>query len=405
MFDPEINTIDEGSGPILTIYDGTTGSPPGMPAPRQITVSNATSLGVATELARVDSLLIDVTKDRFFYDTVLDRTPETEVISEGNFGGFGAEYTETTITNYYKDYYRDSQPNTPVKSELARQTTDVAFKPFGTTFMSTDENFYFDQWGRVTSRIKETSARVPDPFTAFVFGLIEVEQEEEQITYLMHPYRPRAYYTAKREINKYGLVYIDGENQQLGADYARDAINAYRSGNVVDTMTGTRGKTWQFVETIVPRTDKRIKVTNYEIDFTPAFVGQHPIFIQGDSSEKDGEVGVNIFVQEQQQMYIFSPGETEIGGTIERVNMGELPQETAVALGKRILHNRQNLPSRVAVSLPYIDLSLTKGTPINVIGRNSENLGNYIIEARTLTAQEWDNGPFYSMTLQTRQAD
>jgi hypothetical protein len=32
-------------------------------------------------------------------------------------------------------------------------------------------------------------------------------------------------------------------------------------------------------------------------------------------------------------------------------------------------------------------------------------LGNYIIEARTLTAQEWDNGPFYSMTLQTRQAD
>ena len=404
MCNPIISTIDEGAGLILDIRDGTSGSPSGMPAPRVLSVSNASNMGVATELARVDSLLISVTKDKFYYDYYEDRTPEIETIDEGNQGLYGGEYTQTTITSYYRDFYRTSQPNTPVKTELRRQTTDVEFLPFGGIFMSTNENFYFDRWGRLKSRRKVTSAVVPDPFTSFVIAMTEIETEDEKITYKMHPFQPRTYYTSKREINKGGIIYIDGENPQLGTNYARDVINAYRSGNVVDTMSGVYGKISQFVETIEPRRNKRLKLTNYEIDFTPVSVGQSPIFLSGDTSEKDGEVGVNLFVQEQQKMYIFQEGETEIGGTIEKVNMGELPQEMAVALGNRILLQRNGMPNRVSFDIPYIDTSLKRGTPINAIGRNGEDLGNYIIEGRTLRCDAFDRGPRYSMSLQAREA-
>lgn len=401
MYEPYIKT----SNGVLVIEDGFAGIPPGMPAPRQIGVSNATSLGVSTELARIDSLEITVTKDRFYYDYATDRPPEFETITEGEIGLY-SQGTSTLITSYYRDFYRDSQPNTPVKTELKRQTTSVQLLPSAEVFLTTDEYNYFDRWGRIYQRRKTTNAKVPNPFLSFTIGLTEVEVEDEYITYKKHPYEPRTYYTAKREINKGGILYIDSDNPQLGTSYARDVINAYRSGNVVDTMTGVYGKISQFIETITPRRNKRIKVSNYEVDFTPVSVGLAPIFLQGEVAERDGEVGVNIFVQEQQKMFLFAEGETEIGGTIERVNMGHLPQERAVALGRRILMQRNGMPETVALRVPYIDLSLDKGLPVNAIGRDGEDLGDYIIEARTFGMEEFDRtkGPTAFMTLQARQA-
>jgi len=217
----------------------------------------------------------------------------------------------------------------------------------------------------------------------------------ENITYAMHPYQPRQYYIAEREINLEGLVFIDGENQQLGENYSRSIIDAFRAGNVVDSMTSETTKIHTFKEYITPMRNSFLRIRRTEIDWLANVKHE-------DRNElRQGEIGVNIFVQDQTRLYILSPGETTINGTIEHVNMGELPLDTAIVLGERILENRNVFPNRVSFSLIGIDNSLQKGTPFTAVGRNGENLGTYIVKARTMTGSQ--DG--YFMTIQAEQAN
>jgi hypothetical protein len=251
-------------------------------------------------------------------------------------------------------------------------------------------------------RTNNIEARVPDPSAAFGFSLIDVLEEAETIQYLIHPYEPRHYYIATREINIAGLVYVDADNQMLGEDYSRDALNALRAGNVFDTMSSDWVKISSFKETITPRRNKKVKIRTEEIDWLVNLGGGlQGQFTINDEAERDGEIGVNLFVYEQQKIYLYLPGvtETEIG--VDEVNMGELPLDTALALGDRILLNRNNLPNRVQFGIIGIDLTLQKGHPFNALGRSSADLGNFIVEARRMEGSR--DGSF--MTVKGRQSE
>jgi hypothetical protein len=390
MFEPELVPYTDG-GPCLEIRDGTSGHPSGMPAPRSLAPSNARSLGVASDIAIVDALLIHISEERFVYDYYTDRT-ETTTETEGSAGIFSTTYYTISIDTTYRDYFRDTHPNRPLKTEIVRAVRSTS-DGIRTVHRST-EDFSFDGMGRLQQRTKSIEARVPTPGT-FVLALNDIMDEVEDITYSMHPYQPRQYFVREREINREGRVFVDGENQQLGEDYARFIMDAFRAGNVVETMSSDWRKISSFKEFITPLRNNFLRIRRTEIDWLAN--QKHE-----DRDElRQGEVGVNIFVQEQRRIYLFSPGETTINGTIESVNMGELPLDTAIALGERILVNRNTLPNRVSFDLIGIDNTLQKGTAFTAYGRNAENLGIYIIEARTLSG----SADGYFMTIQARQAD
>lgn len=386
MYEPEF--IPFGAN-FIEIKDGTAGLPAGSPTPRSVTVSQARNIGVASDINRVDGLLILVSQERFVYDSSSTRV-EVTTETEGAAGGFPTTYYTTQVTTTFRDYFRTEHPTRPLKTETVRE---VRVTSDGTqTVHRSTENFLFDSFGRMRKRTKSIEAFVPTPGT-FLLGLNEVLEEEENLTYKMHPYQPRHYYVRNRDVTTEGLVFIDGENQQLGEDYARSVMDAYRAGNVIDTMTSDWAKIHTFKEQITPLRNNYVRIRRTEIDWLAN--QKHE-----DRNElRQGEVGVNIFINEQQKIYLTDAG--TITGTVESVNMGDLDLDTAIALGERIRRNRNLLPNRVSFDLAYIDNSLQKGTAITAIGRNGENLGVYIIEARTLFGSQAG----YFMTLQARQAD
>lgn len=393
MFEPELIPY---TGPGIEIRDGTSGQPGGSPAPREVTISEATNLGVASDIAIVDALLIHVAQERFTYDYYTDRLEQTTA-TEGTAGTFSTTYYDITINTTYRDYFRTEHPDRPIKTEIVRvvRTTDAGV----TTVHRSTENFTFDGLGRMSRRTKTVEAYVPSPFS-FVLGLNEISTEVENVTYAMHPYTPRQYYVKEREINLEGWVWVDSENQQLGEDYSRSIMDTYRAGNAIDTMTTDYRKIHTFKEAITPQRNNFLRIRRTEIDWLAN--QKHE-----DRDElRQGEIGVNIFVQEQHRIYILPEGEAAIEGTIESVNMGELPLDTAIVLGERILNNRRELANRVSFNIIGIDNTLQKGTPITAKGRNGENLGVYVIEARTLSySGRTEDGPGqYSMTIQARQA-
>ena len=91
---------------------------------------------------------------------------------------------------------------------------------------------------------------------------------------------------------------------------------------------------------------------------------------------------------------------THTSGVLKPLHAGEAPLSIALPLAQRVLRQANVLTSKVGFNLPFIDLALRKGTAINAIGHDSEDLGNYIVEGRRITGTRTN----YQMTLTARQA-
>lgn len=394
MFEPMFTALSDSSGLHLCIVDGTTSVVPGMPAPREVTTAKALSMGVAGDLARARALMISVSQERYTFDYFTDRV---EIESDDDFGAsgdFSGEFVRVQTITTYRDWYRASNPDRPVRTEMRSQTKDT-FKNGTELIAQSAEHLYYDAWGRLDVRTKTTDAKVPDPDGSFVPTVRRVSEETENITWKTHPYNNKQYYRAKREVVKSGLVYVDSTNQQLGEDYVRDAVTVYRAGNVKEDMTGDWRKISTSVEELTPLRNGRVRVRTVEVDHL------QDQYAAQDEQERDGEVGVNIFVNEQQKIVIFEPGVSNVTGAVEQVNMGELPLTMAVSLGKRLLRRRLFAPERVAFTIPGADLSLEKGSAFTAKGRGGEDLGAYIVEGRSIRADQ--NG--LTMNIQARSAE
>lgn len=469
MFDADYSQEQMTGGTRLWIRDGTSGNPPSFPAPRQITVSRASALGVSADIQRIDALDMNVQQERFEFDYYTDRTetPPPEI----------SGFIETEVDTTYRDFFRRSQAK-PLKTETIKVRRKSRYG--GRTEISRIiEEYTLDRQGRVTGRFKKTMMLIPVTTTAvfwtfitspavapedeetttnedgstvrnrvyangtretyttnadgssqtvttnangdtttvtedvygntttttdattsetttrFVFVL--VSKERETITYAPHPFEPRQYYTRSREINKEGLVFVDGENKQQGEDFAQEAFKAYLSGNVEDTHDAIWTEISTTTEEITPERNNRVRIKTTEIDYLLPPAGS----LDYREEIRDGEVGVNIFVVEQRKVTLYRAGASEIGGYTDEINMGELPLSTAVSLGERILLNQNSFSETVNLESIGIDPTLQKGTPVNARGRGDADLGNYIIEGRTMRGGR--DG--YFTTLQGKQTD
>lgn len=399
MFEPDYTVVDTGAGLELWIRDGTAGSYPDFPSPRQIGVRESQSIGVATEIKRVDSVQLRIQQERYTFDLWEERVENTTA-SSGDNPPFPDLYVTTDIETVYRDFYRLSKPDTPIKTESKRVTRTARQNGF-TTIRRDIEDFTYDGMGRLVTRYKTVDCLLPDPDNDFDFDLIRCLEEQEKITYRPHPYEARQYYIAQREINTAGLIFIDGDNQQLGEDYSRSAIQANISGSVVDSMTGDWDKISTYQEVFVPQRNRKVKIQISSTDYLVKPNGHH----EYSEEIRDGEVGMSIFTVEQQTRTIYREGQSEILGNVKQINCGELPLNTALALGHRVLDNDNGLPNLVSHNLIGIDTTLQKGTPVNAVAFDTDgsptDLGNYQIEGRRMSGSRQG----YSMQITCRQTE
>jgi len=390
MFEPILSAIDEGGNFVLYIQDGTSVIASAMPDPREVTIERASSLGLSDEVPRIGGLQISSAVNRRFYDYITVRTEtETDSVVSPESGSIDT----TTVTTYY-DFYRFSNPDEPVKTEIKSEVVTESDSRTGFTIRESDTRSYYDSLGNIYFRYTKNKALIPNPIIDFVLDLRDVSTSYESFTYAVHPYDIKSIYRKRYVKSVLGYYYIDTENTQLDEPYKKYAVDAYRAGNVNEDMDIDWGWISFFVETVQPLRKNQARVRVYEVDcLTPASSVDNEIV-------RDGAVGSNGYVDEQRNYYIYREGQTSLNGQVQSVNMGELPLTMAVSLGRKILRNLEHATERVNLNLIGIDTTLVRGMGIRAKGRANEDLGNYIIDGRSMTGSE--NG--YSMTIEARSA-
>jgi hypothetical protein len=388
MFEPILSAIEQNGDFILYIQDGTSVIASAMPDPRDVSIDKATSLGLSDEVPRTGALILSIAENRRFFDYTSSRFETTVATSEQ----VGGERVVTTTETIWRDYYRFSNPSEPIKSEVVEQIVE---QRIGSRRISeVTDSYVYDSLGNLQSKERVIKANIADPAFNFEQRFRQISRETETHFYSVHPFEPELVYRRRFERKLRGLFYIDTENPQLDEPYRKYAVDALRAGNVNEDMTIDSGDISLYIEEVAIRRKNQVLVTTYEVDYLSGQISTDQEIV------RDGAVGVNAFVDEQRRYYIYREGETEIDGQVEQINMGELPFTMAVALGRKILRNREHASERVRFDLIGIDTSLVRGMAINPIAREDDDLGNYIIDARGFRGGP--NG--YSMSLEARSA-
>ena len=409
-FKPDVTTVTNYAGDdVLYFRDGTSGLPKGMPAPRRIGVANAKQIGMSADHNRADAILLTYIADLRSYDTFTVRTE-----SKTEESGTGDEFTRTITVETFTDFFRVSQPDVPVRTILDSKAIDIyhtvkgydVFGDFSTSLElieSSTEIFRYDDVGLLLSRHKTSQKRLPDPDNSFTIGFIPALDELETITYKQHPYKPMRTYVANRSIVTNGLIFVDVDNTQLDQPFGQDANKVFQAGNVTTEQLATFGALRTYRETGKPLRSGRVRYHIIEIDQAAGCVTENY------EEERDGDLGVKSTVQEPRQVYVLQDDDAvRTSDKIIELHAGEAPVSIGIPLARRVLLQENVFPNTVALQIIGIDDTLTKGAAITAIGREQEDLGDYIIEARTFgeKARGEDGKPGEAfMVLEVRQAN
>jgi len=427
MFNPTLSAVRRNDGIHLFIQDGTNVVSSAMPDPREVKIERATTLGINNDLSqagKIGALRLLLGSIRFDFSRVVYRS---EVSNEnvGQQGEYGQTFARVERTEVYRDFYVDSNADAPLRSELAEKTESRYFTGVIPLFVNetpgqeddgyrvdylmagSSEKFSYTEEGQLAYRYKKESSRIPiesqpvDPLTGqpegdpvINYDYLQISAEEEFLTYYNHPREFNAYYLGAREIIKSGLVYYDFENTQLDYAWARPVQATYTAGNVEEGMTVEWVQLESYVENYTPIGTTQVRVVTTSIDF----VSGSTTF--DTSTDKIGTIARNSAVSEQNEYYLVKNNASTIDGLVVDFNMGELPLTVAGPLAQRILNNQDIITETVEFALIGIDTTLQKGMAVKPIGRNDEDLDNYVVTGRVMTG----NAQGYSMRLNARSA-
>jgi hypothetical protein len=423
-FEPDFSAQDG----VLFIRDGTTGMPSGMPTPRSLTTANATRIGVNLDQSvHIDGILLTYQADTRSFDSSSNRV-ETATSASGS----GDSYTETVTTKTYVDYYRNSFPGVPQRTELLSVSVEVShnFREYVDAFVvgvdgiehhavptqtfgvseSSLETFYYNAKGLLYKRIKTGAKRLPMPdgdtvptadnpnpaktSDTFTTDLVDALYEIETVNYKVHPFKRLHLYIADREVHTSGIIYVDVDNPQLDIPYAQDANKVYEAGNVTTSSIPTWGAIHSCIETGTPLRGGQVRMHVLEIDQVAGTVNDNR------DEWREGELGISQTIKEPREVLVG----THSSGVIDTLHAGEAPLNIAIPLASRVLRQRRTLTRKAGFQLPYVDLSIKKGSSFVALGRDGDELGTYVVEARQIVGTRQGTKQFYQMSVTARQA-
>jgi len=368
----------------------------------------------------VDGILLTYMADVRSFDSSSDRTEVATTES-----GTGDSFSQTVTTKTFRDYFRDSVPGVPQRTEQLSVAIDVshAVKTYShhtdvdghdyvtaTTSVelteSSLETFSYNGKGLMTERLKTGSKRLPLPdgdtaptrdnpnpvktTDTFTDQFVNSIYELETVDYAVHPFKKLHLYIANRTVNTEGIIYVDVDNPQLDAPYAQDANKVFESGNVTTTSIPTWGAIQTYIETGTPVRGGQVRYHILEIDQVAGCVTQNR------DEWREGELGISALIKEPREVLVG----THTSGVIDTLHGGEAPLNIAFPLAERILRQKQVLQRTVSFPLPFVDPSLKKGTPVECLDRDGNSLGYYTIEAREIRGTK----EFWSMNITGKEA-
>lgn len=372
MFEPAVFT----DGDVIWLIDTSVVLPAGFPTPRAVAVSEYRTLSLTNAQERLDALLVQYVQQRLDYDYITTRT-ETQTQTSGEFGT--DNYTSTLIERSFREYRKLSHPSVVIRSELYLEKRTTTGGGIIGEIGYSEERYDYDSQNRLTQRTKTEQGRVPALTGPTLFALQDVRTETETYQYAVHPFQPRGSYLQEKNLLIRALIVTDSTNQQLGQDFKQEFMLAYRSGNLLDTMTTDFVDIKSRTELNEPLRDGSVRITTKEVD---ALVNS---IISETREERPGDILINGMSPQQSQMLVFDDENTLRGlYRVDTVHLGELPVNILVPLARRILRARKKKAQTINCDAIGFDPILRPGMVISVTVRQAEALGNFIVLGRQL---------------------
>jgi hypothetical protein len=401
----------------LVIRDGTADFLPDSGAALVFTVGDMTDLGESKDIERFRGCLITYQEQNLGWDYW---TPLIDHQQEPSDGALSTDVF-TQVETFYKQYYRKSFPNTPIKTELARQTlTTYANLPLPDGIRQvhrSGENFIYDALGNLLQRIKSVSAYIPvatntetgqaswtwqvdakgdivpdsmsgfdgASFTNFVKMMTPISYETETLVYIGHPYEAESIYVAYRENKVQGLVVVDSDNQQLGEDYYESFITAIRAGNLYALLKGnwveiSKDEEWQ-----TPLKNRQVRIRSSHTNKLNSSLAGFTRSPDG-YDDRVGDIGISTTRFVTKQTYVFDEAD-DTATKVLPLNGGEAPLSVLKPLAIR-KNRRQSLPGNMGFGLPGCHPYLVKGRAVAPKDRNGNSFGTYRVTGRRLYGSE-----------------
>ena len=367
MYEPDFTIIGDG----LRIQKTIDPLPSGF-TPHPITAANYPNFSenLQNNSPNLDGYILSYTGGAgSFY---VERYEPPTVEKSGVFGE--SDFTETTVTKRYLDWFEADDPVSSVRSELASEIRET--RRGGIIVGTETQENNFDLTGKSLGYTKISRARMPDVTQNGAPSLLKTREEKQSIEYGANPFSPRRTVTLRVETRRSTLLAIDADNPALDehgddAPYAQEYERVYEAGNLKKEMTADFRVSEVEVEHFTPLRNGQIEVRLERFD---ALRGKNR---PSETSLRSGDASVPNFAKQKTRV-IFRTGITQAGrsGELKTYNAGELPLFFAQPLLKWLLDNPRCTGS---IELIGWDASVERGISFTLLGRNNETLGKFLI--------------------------
>lgn len=377
IFEPVIFEVDN----VIWILDKTQAIPEGF-EPNTLTASRMTTYGAnKASQPLIDGFLMQYTDSEFSANTSVNRLVQF-TNSTGNFGD--DNYTETEITQTFKDWKHTSNPNIVVKSDLIseKHETFVGSELVGRTI---ETNFYDGQGKRVESR-KTIEALVPSLPTGAP-SLQTVREEITEFFYKNDRFNSNRFVLDKSILRISGLIAIDSENQYFDADFKQDFVEANKAGNLTAEMTSETGNIKTVIETLENLGNGQVQTKIQTIDHLRNSI------TNSFSDVKSGDNSINS-ISKPRSVVVWRNGinlSSTKGARIQSFAVGELPLFFAIPLAKRRLARQLEKPQDASIEILGFDENLERGVYFRAVGRNNAVLGDFLTEGYSIRQSDFSS--------------
>lgn len=358
---------------VLWIIDATAVLPSGFPSPRVIGVNRYSTFSQSKQNDQIEVFEINYSEDDSSFDFYT-----INVTVETNFTGVAStfNYINTRIETRTREYRRNSNPSVVVSSAVEKVETKRTDSS-GHILSITTEVFSYDGLGREIKNVITSQERVPIYLGDDLSESLEtVSVTTSKTTYAQHPYEYNKQFK-KRTIQEVdGLFYIDSD-KYLDNDYKQLYTDAHLNGNISPSGSRQSGPVSSRTETItpLPNGEAKLKVEEWNFLVSP------PSLVLDKSDTAVGDVGLNSTLSRQRKIRV-SLDNTLIVSSKRKAQMsiGDMPIQVGIALATRLLNKRKFKGHEASMDIIGIDWAIRRGLIIKALGRESEDLGNYIIE-------------------------
>jgi hypothetical protein len=378
---PHIGQFDElhfEKDNYLWIIDSTISLPLGFPAPRDLWIDRYKTLSITEQKVNLDGFTIQYSESDSDPDSgyFVTRTEPDDVQESGSW--FDETYTKTITKRTLRDYKANPDSTVVQKTELWKEQTIVKNRS-GKKISETNLEREFDFFGREIGATKTIKNLVPDVPTSTDLILKEVKKEVYTVQYAPHPFQAGKQYIRQTVRSISGLIGIDSTNKYLDLDFEQDFVEAHRTGSIRSDFTTKTGGIKKVTTINTPQPNGYVQTETRSEDLV------RNLTFRSDNEAKTGDIAIGNKTTRQRELLVLETASSVKGdGLTPELPIAELDLFLAIPLVRRKIKRAKAGELELAVAFSGVDLTIRRGTVLNLKERNGDSLGCFLVEGYSI---------------------